>query len=60
MSFIDKLGVYIGSPSRRHNMTYASKEQTDIHKFFYSIPFAVLGVSKICERTVRFRSLKSF
>jgi len=34
MSFIDKLGVYIGSPSRRHNMTYASKEQT-----YFSSPF---------------------
>ena len=56
MSFIDKLGVYIGSPSRRHKMTYASKE----HTFFYTIPFAVLGLNKICERTFAFRSLKSF
>lgn len=54
MSFIDKLGVYIGSPSRRHNMTYASKEQT-----YFSTPFR----SRCWEQAkfvsvVSFRSLK--
>jgi hypothetical protein len=30
MSFIDKLGVYIDSPSRKHNMTSAFKEKASI------------------------------
>jgi hypothetical protein len=35
MSFIDKLGVYIESPSRRHNMTSTSKEKDT----YFSTPF---------------------